>query len=98
MTEREKDITMLVEGVMSKEEAENFLVPGNKIVEIDLHLPPTTLIDTLRALTKLSVVVEPVKVRFTIVSNRYKVFIETAQEASGREVVDGTRKPGELLN
>lgn len=98
VSERDENLAMLLERGMDPKEAENFLEPGNKIVKLDLHLPPTTLIDTLRALAKLSIMTEPVKVSFTIISNRYKEFIETAECASGRQVVDATRKPGELVN
>ncbi len=98
MSDREENKDMLLARGMSEEEVENFLTPGNKVMHIELLLPPTTLIDTLRALARISILPGPVKVRFAIIENRYKQFVEIAQCASGREVVDATRKPGDLLN
>ncbi len=98
MSEREENKAMLLKRGMSEDEVENFLKPGNRVMKINLCLPPASLIDTLRALAKLSVVLEPVTVTFTLIANRREEFIQTAEAASGKMVVDGNLKPGELVH
>ena len=38
------------------------------------------------------------RVWFTFSSNRSEQFVETAEAVTGRKIVDGIRKPGELMN
>ena len=98
MGEREEGMVILLERGMTKEEAENFLVRGNKVTIIALHLPPDRVKDILPELAKISLITASVEVRFCFASNRYKEFIQTAETVAGRLIVDGTRKPGEFVH
>ena len=89
---------LLLERGMDPDQIQNFLTPGNKTVGMELILPPDKMVEILQALTKLSIVTQPVRVWFTFSSNRSEQFVETAEAVTGRKIVDGIRKPGELMN
>ncbi len=96
--EREENLIMLLERGMSEEEVENFLTPGNRVVNVDLQLPPTKIEVTLAALSRLSIVMEPVKVKFCFARNRYEEFVKTAEDASGQKVLHSVPESGELIH
>ena len=98
MSEYEESKVMLLERGMTEEQVENFLTRGHKVTYQDVFIPGDRVIDTLRELAKLSIIAAPVQVRFCVSRNRYEEFIAVAGKASGREVIDGTRKPGDLTH
>ena len=98
MREIDENKALLLDRGMSEKEVENFLTPGNKVVYIKLLLPGGKVSDILGALSQVSIVKSPVMVEFCLSQNRIEEFNRVAGEASGRGIVNGVCKPGELVN
>lgn len=89
--DRTEVLVELVKNGMSQEEAENFL--STKVGYVKLQLPPDSVAKVLTALSALSFVARPVEVTFAVAENRVQKLGDVAQEASGRQLVNGMITP-----
>lgn len=86
----------LLERGMDIEEAENFLVRGNRVHQVRLSLPPAKAEEALASLKKMAVIAGQIEVSFILSLNRYEQFTRVLEETTGQKIVHGDfegRKP-----
>ncbi len=81
----------LVAKGMSQEEAENFL--NSKVGYVKLELPPDSAAKILTALSKLSIISQPVEVTFCVAEDRIQALGDVAQEVSGCRMLNAMITP-----